>query len=156
MMKYIKDGSIYPYYPNPANLRKDFPNVSFGSSVPDSTLAEYEIFPVTEVAPPTYDAATQNLEEGQPFESRPGEWNQTWVVTDKTPEELAEIAEQARRRKNKESVENDPDALLYFGSSPEEIDAVIDAANSVPDLKDIVRQVAKIALVQAQGSRLLD
>jgi hypothetical protein len=47
-------------------LRRDNPQVSFPKSIPDDTLAEYNVYPLTATEQPTYDPITQNLTEGTP------------------------------------------------------------------------------------------
>jgi hypothetical protein len=70
-------------------LRRDNPQVSFPSEIPDDTLAEYSVYPLAATPMPTYDPETQRVSEGL-AELVDGVWMQTWVVADLTAEELAE------------------------------------------------------------------
>jgi hypothetical protein len=65
-------------------LRADNPQVSFPAEITDATLAEYSVFKVAEVAPPTV-TATQRAVQGTPTLVN-GSWTQTWTVQDITAE----------------------------------------------------------------------
>jgi len=90
------------------DLRRDNPQVSFPVKIPDATLAEYDVYPLSPTPQPPHDPATQRVTEGQPVrqqvrnadgtfraddpdtpEDEARRWVQTWIVTDKTPEEIA-------------------------------------------------------------------
>jgi hypothetical protein len=68
-------------------LRRDNPQVSFPKSIPDATLAEYYVYPLTATERPSYDPITQNLTEGTPA-FVDGVWTQIWDVTEATREEV--------------------------------------------------------------------
>jgi len=70
-------------------LRKDNPNTSFPKRPSDDLLASWNVYPVFNVDSPTFDHATQNLTESQPA-LVDGQWQQTWVITDATPEEVSQ------------------------------------------------------------------
>jgi hypothetical protein len=70
-------------------LRRDNPQVSFPTEIPDATLAEYSVYPLAATPMPAYDPETQRVSEGL-AELVDGVWMQTWVVTDLAPEELTE------------------------------------------------------------------
>jgi hypothetical protein len=74
-------------------LRKDNPNTSFPKRPSDDLLASWNVYPVFNVDSPTFDHATQNLTESQPA-LVDGQWQQTWVITDATPEEVSQRAAQ--------------------------------------------------------------
>jgi len=80
----------YPY--TVGNLRRDNPNTSFPKRVSDEMLADWGVYPVAKADMPNVDH-TQNLTEGQPA-LVDGQWQQTWVITDATPEEVSQRAEQ--------------------------------------------------------------
>jgi hypothetical protein len=115
---------MYIYAPNEAvekypysigQLRKDNPQTSFPRSPSKSLLAEYGVFPVTQVDLPQIDSMTQNLTEGTPVLTL-GEWVQVWVVSDATPEEveqrLAALLEEIRDQRGQAyAAEADP---LFF------------------------------------------
>ena len=89
----------YPY--TIGELRKDNPNTSFPKRPSDELLASWNAYPVANVDSPTFDHATQNLTEGQPA-LVDGQWQQTWVITDATPEEVSQrAAQQADGIRNK-------------------------------------------------------
>jgi hypothetical protein len=73
-------------------LRRDNPNTSFPRNPSDATLAEWSVFPVVEQEPPSYNPATQNLNQVNPTLIN-GVWTQTWQVTEASPEEIASRTE---------------------------------------------------------------
>jgi hypothetical protein len=81
----------YPY--TIGELRRDNPNTSFPKRPSDELLAGWGVYPVANVDSPTFDYATQNLTEGAPS-LVDGQWQQTWVITDATSEEIAQRAAQ--------------------------------------------------------------
>jgi hypothetical protein len=97
-MYVLVTGDTATYY-TVTDLRRDNPDVSFPVPTPDSTLAEFNVFPCAETTPPAVDY-TQNLTMGAPV-CIAGAWEQTWSVTPATPEEIA-AREAAMRHANKE------------------------------------------------------
>lgn len=79
-MKYVKviDGNVATYPYHPANLRQEYLNISFPANLSDTLLAEYNIFPVTPVAPPVV-TLYQRVEEAAPVFTD-GAWVQAWNV----------------------------------------------------------------------------
>jgi hypothetical protein len=79
----------YPY--SIGELRKDNPQTSFPKNPSDALLADWGVFPVKPTGRPQVDH-TKNVAEGTPVQQG-GEWVQVWVVTNATPEEIAERTE---------------------------------------------------------------
>lgn len=92
----------YPYSVN--QLYADNPNTSFPNPTPDSTLAEFGVFPVVPIPQPAYDPVTQNLTELNPIPEL-NLWFQQWGVTQASPEEVAERKEQLKQE-NKQKASN--------------------------------------------------
>lgn len=69
-------------------LRRNNPQVSFPKSIPDATLAEYDVYPLKTTERPA-DTSAQKVVEGVPV-LIDGVWTQVWDIVDKTPEETAE------------------------------------------------------------------
>lgn len=63
-------------------VKKDNPNVSFPAVVPEDRLAEYGFYVLNHDSQTAFD-----LVERGPIEERNGEWWQTYLGRDKTPEE---------------------------------------------------------------------
>jgi len=86
----ITNGSVDTYPYSVGELRRDNPNVSFPKQVPDTLLAEYGVYPVTETDQPSYTPRTQNIAQ-ETTPSLVGDvWTVGWTVTDKTAEETTE------------------------------------------------------------------
>jgi hypothetical protein len=73
----------YPY--TIGELRKDNNQTSFPANIPNSLLAEYDMYPVEATEHPTV-GFDKNVAEGQP-ELVDGVWKQVWTVSDATAEE---------------------------------------------------------------------
>ena len=78
---------IYPY--SIGDLRRDNPNTSYPRNPSDATLADWNLFPVTDKPTPAYNPATQNCNQVNPT-LIDGKWEMTWAVTPATPEQIAE------------------------------------------------------------------
>ena len=116
------------------NLRRDNPNTSFPKRVSDEMLADWGVYPVANVDSPTFDHATQNLTEGQPA-LVDGQWQQTWVITDATPEEVSQRAAQQA-----DDIRNTRNQLLSDSDWTQIADAPVNAtawATYRQDLRDI-------------------
>lgn len=75
------------------DLRRANSNVSFPKEVNDRLLADFGVYPLVSVDPPTGDVVT----EGTPvFNNSTKQWEQSWVARDFTAEEVAE--QLARKR----------------------------------------------------------
>jgi RNA polymerase subunit RPABC4/transcription elongation factor Spt4 len=83
----IIDGSVgnYPY--SIEQLRKDNPNTSFPSNPSPQLLAEFGMVTVVVTGQPEHDY-TNNCTESTP-EYVDGQWQQVWVVTDASEDEIA-------------------------------------------------------------------
>ena len=85
---------VYPY--SIAKLKKDNPGTSFPETMSEERLAEWSVYRVLPNSAPAVDD-TKNCAEGTPT-LVDGAWTQTWIVTDATPEQIAErLAEQRQR-----------------------------------------------------------
>lgn len=93
----LVENNIVAQYPYSAtDLIRSKPDVSWPVGVlPDDLLSQFGVLPVRRISPPIYDPATQHLTEGQP-EQKDNTWVQTWIITDKTPEEIASEINQWR------------------------------------------------------------
>jgi hypothetical protein len=79
------DGQPQPY--SIGQLRRDNPQVSFPSTIPAASLAEYAVYEVTEAPLPSYDSSTQTL--SQAVELVEDMWTQVWTVAP-LPQDQAE------------------------------------------------------------------
>jgi len=117
-------------------LRRDNPQVSFPKNIPDATLAEYDVYPLTATERPSYDPITQNLTEGTPALIK-GVWTQVWEISEATPEEIGERKAEQRgniqaERANAYREEADP---LFFKAQRGEAE-VSEWENKVQEIRD--------------------
>jgi hypothetical protein len=89
----INNGAVEKYPYTIGNLRKDNPNTSFPKRPSDEMLEGWNVYVVARVDRPDVDYITQNLTEGAPV-LVDGQWQQTWVITDATSDEVAQRAAQ--------------------------------------------------------------
>lgn len=82
------NGSVDKYPYSLTDMRRANPDVSFPADIPDELAAEFNVFPVVEVTPPSYNPDSQNLVWVNPIYVN-GVWTQQWRVDDMTPEEIA-------------------------------------------------------------------
>jgi hypothetical protein len=81
-----------------AQLQADNPQTSFPSKPTDAMLASFDVFPVVSTGA-QYDQATQvATQEGCEYNADKQRWETSWVVRDKTAEELAQ--QQAELQQN--------------------------------------------------------
>jgi hypothetical protein len=106
----------FPY--SIGELRKENPQVSFPANPTLATLAAYNIFPVVSTGA-QYDSATQVATQvGCAYNAERQRWETTWVVRDKTADELqaeadAHAAQVEAQRAKAYRAESDP---LFFKS----------------------------------------
>ena len=86
----VTNGNVDTYPYNVGQLRRDNPNTSFPKQIPDVTLAEWGVYPVTVTEQPSFTERTQNCTlNAQPILAD-SEWTVGWTVTDKTSEETTQ------------------------------------------------------------------
>lgn len=103
----LKNGSVDTYPYSIGQLKADNPQVSFPAEIPDSLLAEYEVYPVEPSPAPATDH-TSRIKEGLPaFED--GKWVQVWELELLGAEEVNQTV--ANLRKQAYIEEADP---LFF------------------------------------------
>jgi hypothetical protein len=88
IMNYIyhtEQETKYPY--TTRELKRNNPNTSFPSEIPNDLLAEYNVYPVTAHPQPEVDYTEVVVE--QPPELINGTWHQAWTVRPATEEEIA-------------------------------------------------------------------
>ncbi len=81
---WIKDNQTYTTH---SEIRQACPNTSFPSALTDQMILDAGFTPVTELPAPSYDQATQRIEQTAPQEVE-GAWTRGWTVIDLTPEEV--------------------------------------------------------------------
>jgi hypothetical protein len=89
MYALIENNAVKQYPYGADVLRRDNPQTSFPTNPTDELLAAYNVFPVTRTDIPVVDY-TQAVTEADP-QLIDGVWTQTWTITDRTAEEIAQI-----------------------------------------------------------------
>ena len=99
-------------------LRRDNPNVSFARNLSNTTLANWNVYPVADRPQPSFDPATENCNQVNPtFEN--GEWVTAWQVTSASADEIAQRlvdeSEAVRQDRNERLADSD---WTQFNDSP--------------------------------------
>jgi hypothetical protein len=120
-MSYVKveNGIIVKYPYTEYDLIKDYPNISYPARIGYGFFADAGAWPVQRTQKPEIDY-TKNLNEGDPEQIGNGLWQQVWVVSDASTEEieqrLAAKWDAVRSRRDKELAASDwtqlPDVAL--------------------------------------------
>ena len=94
---YIKLTNDTPRAYSIGQLRRDNPQVSFPKTVPDNILAEYSVFPVTEIPKPEYDPQSQYLQQSEYYQTEAG-WQFHYTVEQLPLEQVAQTVRHDRDR----------------------------------------------------------
>lgn len=104
---YIKLTNGTPTEYTIGRLRRDNPNVSFPKTIPEDTLAAFDVYPVVEADEPSYTERTQTINRNATPTQVDGVWTYGWTVSDKSSEDI-----QAYDDVQASSVRNKRDGLL--------------------------------------------
>lgn len=105
----IVDGQPVPY--SVGQLRRDNPQVSFPSVMPDSLLAEYGVLSALVTEPPPY-TNTETFEDAGFTQLEDGSWAQAWLVRPLNEQELAVIT-QKKDAQRRVAYEKEADPLFF-------------------------------------------
>ena len=83
----IENGNIIKYPISLFELKKNFPNINFGTFISDELLNNLNIVVVYDSIKPSYNENTQKIVETAP-ELIEGQWTQQWSVIGLTEQEL--------------------------------------------------------------------
>lgn len=103
----IVDGSVNTFPYTIDALKAANPNVSFPASIPDATLADYGVYPVTKVDAPDHDPELVRVTMANPT-LVDGKWTQAWTQSNRSS---SDVAFSMRNKRNKLLVETDYLAL---------------------------------------------
>jgi hypothetical protein len=92
-------------------LRSDNPQVSFPSEIPDTLLAEYNVYPAKPTPQPSH-TETEVVEDAGYLQLADNSWVQAWRVRPMTEQELAELAQQ-KDAQRKRAYQNEADPLFF-------------------------------------------
>jgi hypothetical protein len=82
----VKNGNVEKYPYSIGQLKQDNPNTSFPYTIPDTTLAEYGVYPVVPIEYPQVDYTKNVIEELPKLVA--GIWYQSYIVIDATSDEI--------------------------------------------------------------------
>lgn len=137
-MTYLKLTNGTPEIYTIGQLRRDNPNVSFPKNIPTNILEQYGIYAYSTQDQPAHNEKTQKLREGNFVQDEDGVWSKSWVIVEKTQEEIdswinAKVAE-VRDQRNRLLAETD-----YLALSDNTLTAEMAAYRQA--LRDITLQV---------------
>lgn len=89
-MSYIKLIHGVPATYTIDQLRRDNPNISFPKNVPESVLADYDVYPVVNEAKPSFesfDPVTHQVSQADPVLEN-GAWVRKWVMVERSADKI--------------------------------------------------------------------
>lgn len=126
MFAKITNGAVDKFPYTVGQLRHDNPNTSFPKQIPDETLLEFGMVPVTEVPAPEFDPMTHFAEWGPVPVLQEGRWVLLPTVREYSEEQIAERdaakAAEVRSQRDRLLAETDWMALSDVTMSPEMAD----------------------------------
>lgn len=84
----ITNNTIDKYPLSFMDIRKMFPNVSFGANTSNEDLLQFNVVKVLTGIQPTYDPITQEISLTDPIKIE-GNWIEQWQINQRSPEEIA-------------------------------------------------------------------
>ena len=137
----------FPYTFN--HLKTDFPNVSFPKDITVIDLAAWGVAEVIQQADPSYNPATERLEQGVPVYGQP--WTVTQVVTPLTQQEQDDYAAGVIRAEDRAAILADTEVVNFLKSRPAQINNYIDTnVNDMAGAKALLKIMARAQAVLAQ------
>jgi len=111
----------YPY--TVGDLRRDHPNTSFPKQVPESLMADFDMYPVGYEAAPDHDPMIQRIQHSSQPVLKDGKWVLTKTVVELTQEQIDQRndskAKDVRRKRDELIVDTDWMALSDNTLTPE-------------------------------------
>lgn len=137
----LNNGVIEKYPYTIGDLRKDNPNTSFPSQIPDSLLQEHGMVRVVVTGAPEADH-TKNVTQQTPvFNTERNRWETSWTVTDATTEEIADrVAKQAASIRDERNWLISESDWTQLDDTPLNNSAKLSWANYRQQLRDIPTQ----------------
>lgn len=123
MYALINNGAVVTYPYSLSQLRQDNPQTSFPAAMPDERLADWGVYPVTEMLPPTYDARVEKLVELLP-QMVHGDWEQSWSVVPLTADEIT-----ARNNEIREQIVTEVQNRLDTFAQSRQYDSIVSACS---------------------------
>lgn len=98
-------------------LRRDNPNVSFPKTIPEETLADYDVYPCIDTPQTAFNPTTQRISEA--YTTSNGAWYRVWEVTDRDAEEVVpllynQIASDRYEKESSGVIWSDADEITWF------------------------------------------
>ena len=153
MTQYVQITGGAPAKITRAGLKAQNPGVMFPKSPTLSLLAGYNIYPLVEVSPPSYDEATEKVVEGDATEGPANTWTQTWSTVGLSQGEQDDYTEAARRIASRAALRNDTEVRQLLRATPAQIDTYIDNnVTNIASAKEVIKIIARALAVVSQES----
>ena len=113
----VKNGAVEKYPYTVGDLRRDNPNTSFPRTIPEATMARYDMYPVVQEPSPSFDPLTQKVRVGSLPVLQAGVWIMTKSVVAFTSEQIAvndaAKAKEVRAKRDKLLAETDWVVIMH-------------------------------------------
>jgi hypothetical protein len=86
----LSSGAVDQFPYTVGDLRRDNPNTSFPKNPTNDMLADWDVYPVTHLAQPDFNEATQKIVRDATPSLNGSSWELGWTVSDKTSQEIEE------------------------------------------------------------------
>lgn len=104
MFAKITNGTVHKFPYSVGQLRRDNPNTSFPKIISEQTMAEYGVFPVSELPAPSFDSWTHYLEYNPVPVLQDGKWVTVPTVYELTQDQIelrnASLAKDIRAKRD--------------------------------------------------------
>ena len=153
-MNFIKIENGSPVKYSISQLKRDNLNISFPSPITLEVLAIFDVFPLTLIAQPSFDPATQKIVEiDAVFENN--EWTQTWSVVDLEGAELIE-AQAIADAKAAEIARLAAKAQAYIDNLPSwaGVETVIDNITDLAGAKAFLVKLARVVYWDVKNTEI--
>lgn len=145
---YVVNGSVVQY---PFSLRElsQLTGTIYPRTASDAKMEEWGLFNVAQVAQPAYDPNFNVVEDTPTWNGT--NWEQAWLQTAASPEEIAYRALFDRYDAEKLGIKADSFVQTFIGMTPAEVDTYVQA--NVTDLdssKVLLRRIAIMLLLLAR------
>jgi len=139
----VTNGAVSEYPYSILKLRRDNPNVSFPKEVSLSLLAEYGVFPVTQVEAPSSTITTDPEEQTPQFVN--GSWTQVWVMVATSAEDAAQRQIDADDEVRTLAVKADAFVKNFISMTPAQVATYVEG--NTANLAQVRSMMTKMALM---------
>jgi len=143
------NGQIVEYPYSLAKLKADNPGTSFPRDMTNERLAEYGVYPVTQVAAPASTLTQDPVEQTPQLVN--GVWTQVWAMVNVSPEKAARRQQRAADEADAAAVKADNFVKSFVAMTPAQVAAYVDANTAnIAQVRALLNKMALMLLALAR------